>query len=401
MMKKIAVLAVLFALVPFAGAASAPDLRVNLVNSEPVPLQTGEYADLWLEVVNEHDVDAENVTVQFAPEYPFSVDAGQDTRFEFQTVTQFNEHLFHIQMKVDENAVAGNETMKFYVTSEETANTTRYVPVQIRTDDAAVAVEEVAFPDRVGPGTTNAMTLTLRNLADSHLKNLDVALDLSSKDLPFAASGTTGRRVESVAPNGTFQLTYDLQVDEGASNGVYKVPIDIAYENEAGTRFTQTEMTGVRVGGASELEVGVEERSLMAAGSSGDVTLRIVNRGEGTARFVSLSIPSGGDLEVLSRREVYLGDMEADDYQTATFEIYAPPDADSLDIPVRIDYKDVEGEPQASARNVSVALYSGDELSRYGLAGGSNPLVAVAVVAVLAVGGYLVWRRRRRRRREG
>ncbi len=391
-MRRLAALAVAFLMLVSAVSAADPD--VNLLKTEPVPVKTGEYADVWVEVVNNDTDPAENVTVEFEPTYPFSVDPDEETSWKFREIDGFEENQVHLQVRVDENAVEGESELKFWVESDDTARVTERLPVQVRSDDNLLEVSGVEFPGTVRPGSTNTMELELRNRADSSLKNIDVSLDLSTT--PFATVETTRKRVQRMETGAEESVEFDLLVDGDADNGLYKIPVLLEYENRAGTEFTLEQSTGIVVGGEEDLEVGVEERELLQPGTTGTVTLRIVNRGDGKARFVSLKIQDSETHEVVSSRSVYLGDMQPDDYQTAEFRIYAARDASGLSLPVELDYTAPAGVQESENRNVEIKLYGQDEMRRYGLSSGGNVIMYLAAAAVLAGLTFFYWRRRKR-----
>ncbi|MDY6776744.1 MAG: COG1361 S-layer family protein [Candidatus Nanohaloarchaea archaeon] len=395
--ERLLVLAVFLALVLPAASAQrkSVDVDVQKIKTEPVPLQTSEYADIWLKVENNGSLKAEDVTLEYKPTFPFSVDPDEQTRWNIGTLYSGQTYHVHLQVKVDENAVSGTNRLEFRWTSG-TGDTwiTEKVPVEVRTDDAALAVREVGFPANVAPGTSNTMTLTVENLADSYLKNIDVSLDLSG--LPFATAETTRERIQKLAPGKTSEVSFTLVSDQSAENGVYKLPITLQYENEAGTSFTREQTTGIVVGGSSNLQVSVDERDLYTPGSTGSVTFRIVNRGQGEASFVSMQILPSEDYEVLSARSVYLGDMEPDAYQTAAFDIHTSNTVSNLTVPVKLEYRD-SGVQKEEVRRISLRLYTPDEMKRFNLAGGGNTVLYVLVaLAVLAAAG-VYWRRRKRR----
>ncbi len=130
-------------------------LTVQLIKTDPVPLQTSEYADVWLKVSNRGLNELENVTIKFEPSYPFSVDPDEETEWDLGTMHPLEEYRVHLQVKVDENAVHGENYFKIYTEIDGTSANLRKIPVQIRTDDAALVIHRINFPDNVAPGTSS------------------------------------------------------------------------------------------------------------------------------------------------------------------------------------------------------------------------------------------------------
>lgn len=375
-----------------AAGQQSVELTVEKIRTEPVPLQTGEYADVWVKVENEGGATARNAVVEFVPTFPFSVDPDERTRWELGRLPPAQEYHIHMQVRVSPNAVHGTNDLRFRTTNGD-ISITRDVPVEVRTDDAALVVSAINFPDTVAPGTTRTMNLTLTNRADSVLKNIETLLDLSADTLPFGTAETTLKRVQRIEPGGTASVTYRLHADEDAENGVYKVPLTLEYEDEAGTGFTREMQTGVVVGGAVNLDIGVQERDLLQAGTTGTVTLRVVNRGEGQARFSRLTLGESETFERVSTPSIYLGNMEADDFQTAEYRLYATPGTDTLEIPVTVAYRDAQGTGMFTD-TVTVDLYDGAALSRYNLDGSGTPWPLILLAVVVVAGAAYWWRRR-------
>lgn len=379
----------------FAAAQSSVQIEIEKRTMEPTPLKTSEYADIWLEVRNRGDTAANGVEVTFNENYPFSVDPDERTHWDIGELVPGEEYQIHLETRVDENAVHGNNSLKFTSEASPGIQIEHKVPVEVRTDNEILAVTGVNKSEKVAPGSSDRLTLNMRNLADSHLKNIEVSLDISDDDLPFVTRGASTKNIEKVAPGERTSLSFRLSVDESAENGVHKLPIDITYENEAGTEFERTTYTGLVVGGTPQLEVGVNNENQFTAGSTDTVTLRVVNRGQGSADFVQLALEPSENYEIISPDTVYLGDMDPDDFQTAEFNIHVKQSATDLQLPVELSYKDDAGE-KTEGSTVDLKLYTQQELEEFGLAQGGSYL-PIAVVAVLVIAGIYYWRRRKKK----
>lgn len=373
-------------------AQSSTQIQINKTNMEPTPLQTSEYGDVWLEVTNEGDSTARDVKVEFNENYPYSVDPGEKTSWDLGTLVPGEEYQIHLEVKVDENAVEGTNPLSFTTSTRPDVQIEQEVDVEVRTDNSILSVEEVNLSDKVAPGSSERMELTLKNMADSYLKNIEVKLDLSEK-IPMATQNSAVKNLEKIKPGQEGKISFNLQVDESAENGVIRLPIMLTYENEAGTEFTKETSTGVVVGGEPQLEVGINSENQLSAGKTQTITLRVVNRGHGSAGFTELEIQDGENYEIISPNSVYIGEMDADDYQTAEFEIYVENGVESLSMPVELDYE-ADGD-QRNTQVLEPRIYSSSELRRYGLNGGNNIWMFGVAAVVLIAGGAYYWRRKR------
>jgi hypothetical protein len=294
-----------------------------------------------------------------------------------------------IQVKVSENAVFGTNSLKIRKSSDNETFITEQIPLEVRTDDRSLVVSDLSFPERVEPGSSSEMNITLENQANSNFRNIDVTLDVT--DLPAAPQETSRKRISSIGPEESETASFMLNVDQDAENQLYQMPIEITYQNQAGQEFTTTQTTGVSVGGYPNIDVAIDESDIRTAGR-GTVTLRILNRGEGQARFAEVTLEESDQYEILSQDSIYLGTMIADDYQTAEFEIFVE-EGETLELPVSVDYRTGEGD-QTERFTVERELYSSSELQRYTGGNGGLPIVP-AVVILLLIGAVYIWRRRR------
>ena len=383
-------------LIAFTGIVNAQGASTNLemevVRAEPMPLQAGEYADIWIRVTNTGSADASNPTFEIVDSFPFQ--GTESTEWSPRGGLGAGETVtWRTQVKVNENAVFGQNDLDIRKTSGNSDTwVTDSLNLSVRTDDRSLIVSDLDFPERVEPGSKGEMTLTLENLANSRFRNIDVNLDVS--EIPVAPRETSRKRISSVGAGETENVTFNLDVDGDAENQLYKLPIQIDYQNQAGQELSVTETTGINVGGFPNIDVGVDESDIRSSGQRGTVTFRVLNKGEGQARFVGVELEETDQYEIVSEDSIYLGSMIADDYQTAEFDVYVNEDVENLEMPVNVEYRDGEGD-QMNQFNVERELYSSSELSKYGMGQSGSLLIPVAVVVLLVAGGVYYWRKKR------
>ena len=388
-MKRLALITALVIL--FSGFSTATQIDVQKMTTEPDPLEIGQYADVRFKVTNAGNEDVENLSVSFEENYPFSVDEDNQKRWNIASFESGDAYDFRVPVRVDPNAFQGEETLEVTV-SEGDSSRTYEMPVELKADDDGLVVESVSFPEKVGPGTSRTMNVTLENTANTYFRNVELSLN-PGQNTPAVISGTSSRRVGSMESGEQRELSYRLNVDESAENGVYSIPIQLDYENEAGASLSRSESTGIVVGGNPNIEAGLNDGEGLDAGSTGTATLRFVNRGEGTAKFVKIDVQDSDNYTLISGGSVYLGDMSPDDYQTAEVEVYADSGSDALEIPVDITYQE-NGEERTVTQQVNVDVLNSEERQRYGADSGNPVLPAVLVLIVLGLGIYY-WRRKR------
>ena len=394
-MKKIFLFLVIFFAVPSLSSAqgSSTDLELNITQTEPVPLQAGEYADLWIRVTNTGSSDAEDAEVEIVEEFPFHLD-DRKKKWKFGEIDSGERYQFRAKLRVDENAVFGENDLKFRVSSgNQNTSYTETIPLEVRTDDRSLIISELDFPERVEPGSSSEMNLTLENLANSRFRNIDVSLDVS--DIPVATRETNRKRIRSLGPKSSENISYTLNIDSDAENQLHKLPVEINYQNQAGQEFTVTENTGINIGGYPSIDVDIDSSEVRTSGR-GTVTFRIINRGQGQARFAEINLEETDRYDIISQDSIYLGSMIADDYQTAEFDVYINEGEGNVVFPVTVDYRSGEGD-QSREFEVENELYSSSQLDRYGMSKNGSSWIIIPVVLVVLGGAVYLWRRRRKK----
>jgi len=394
-MKKQTVLitAILFLTTLTAAEGSAVEIETELVTKEPTPLQAGEYANIWIEVKNSGDTEASNVDVELKENYPFSVEEGERGNWSFDSLERGETRQIRAQVRVDNKAVQGENELKLRTETSNQVGIEHKIPVEVRVDDTALVINSIDFPERVTPGATNSMDIELENRANGYFRNVDVNANIESEDL--TAIGSSRERVQLMDPMSTETVSFDINVDEDADNGVYSIPLDFRYQNEMGDVIETTQNAGLVVGGEPQLTAGIENTDIRTPGTRDTVTFNVINQGDGQASFVNLYLEGSDSFEVLSESNEYIGSMISDDYQTAEFEVYVEDDAESLEFPLNLEYQNEQGERVNQTLNVERQLYTSDELRRYGLSDEGTSRVLAGLVLVALVAGIYYWRRRK------
>lgn len=368
------------------------NLEMEVLDTEPVPLQSGEYADIWIRVTNTGDTIAQEPVFEVQDNFPFTP-TGRTEWSPPGGLDRQESYTMRVQVKVDENAVFGENDLEIRKSSgNQNAWVTETIPLEVRTDDRSLIINDLDFQERVEPGSSAEMIIGLKNLANSNFRNIDVSLETS--ELPISTRETSRKRVSSIGAENPEEVSFTLDIDDDADNELYDLPITIDYQDQAGNELTMTETTGVNIGGYPNIDVAIEDSDIRTEGR-GEVTFRILNRGEGQARFAEVQLEDSEQYEILSEDSIYLGSMIADDYQTAEFDIYVEEFGDgTLDLPVTVNYRDGEGD-QTSEFEINRRLYSSSELRQYGLdQSGTSWIVILALLGIAAAGVYY-WRRKR------
>ena len=416
-MKKYILLMVFILAAGFALAAvntqymgKAPDLRVSISMQDPDPVEPGKEVEASFKIEN-NGTTANGVVFEILPEYPFSLVPGEVAVKTIGTVgTSQNGKqsvVVRYRLKVAQDSIDGNHEIKVRYKSEGFDSWTGidglYIKVQSR--DVIIGVEKFAAePSVVAPGSKAKLTITLRNYATSLLKDVKVVLDLGKSGdevTPFSPIGSTNEKVLAyLEPESSESMEFELIADPDAVSKSYKIPISIKYSDALGRNFSKSNIVTMIVGGKPDVSVGIGSSTIYTAGTAGEITVKIVNKGLPDMKFVNLKLDKSDKYRIISPAEVYIGNIDSDDYETADFSLYVEKTSEKkITLPLTLEYKDSNNKDYANTVNLELPLYTSSEAKKLGLIKGNGTFTKIILVA-LAVAGvffYLRWRKHKKK----
>ena len=111
-------------------------------------------------------------------------------------------------------------------------------------------------------------------------------------------------------------MNFDLIALPDAEGGIYKIPIEITYTDEAGTSYTKDDYISLKLSSTPDLLIHVDSSEINADMKSGTVVLKIINRGLTNIKLLTAELDEGEGYEIMSQPEVYVGNIDSDDYET-------------------------------------------------------------------------------------
>lgn len=249
---------------------------------------------------------------------------------------------------------------------------------------STLTVESVSkAPDQINPGDIISLGITLENDGSEDLKDIRVSIDLTN--IPIAPLESSEAFIEEIDNDEKGLATFSLQAFPDAVPGVYKIPVKISAENQDIQTFTS-----ITIDSHPNLEVGVEESTIVTTNEKGKIVIRFVNTGDGEVKFLSAKIPRLSSYEVLTQNTFYIGNIEPDDFETIEAEILVKESIQA--IPLEVSYKDSFNREFKRVYALEVKTYSPEEAKQLGLTqSSSTPFVITIIVIALIL--YFVYRR--------
>lgn len=406
----------------WAQAFSTPTISISLLNQDPDPVGPGEYVELRFKVINQRaGSSANDLELRLNPEYPFTLDPNEDAVKLVGDLPALgdgeNALIVKYKLKIDESAVEGVNKVNLEYRHNNLAWISQEFNVNVQTRDANIAVISVeTVPEKIKPGDETTVKVKIKNMADSTMRDVALKLDLtyssvlttatlvSFDSLPFAPLGSsTEQKISSLKPNEVHEFEYKLISYSDAESKVYKVPIVITYYDELETQYTKNDILGLIVGSKPDLSVIVDETDLMVGKRTGTVSIRFINKGFSDVKFLDVTVPSNGKYELLSPEEVYVGNVDSDDYETADFKIYLKEDVKEeheITLPVKVEYRDANNNIYTENIELAVHIHTSSKIT------GVNPmqsligtLFGLGFLVLIALGFFFLGRRVGRRKK--
>jgi len=381
------------------------DVRVSFVNQEPDPAEPGKYVDVRFKFENNGFDQAKEVVIELLPEYPFSLDPGKSAIKKLGALhaRQLGETavIIKYKLRIDKNVVEGENELKLRYKFDgygwiEPDN----FNINIQTHDAILAVDAVSIDKKtLEPGSSGIVKIKLANKADSTLKNIKVTLGLG--DLPLVPIDSTNEKsIYKIDSRQSYEFEFKVLAKPNADSGVYNVPLSVSYLDELGKSYLKNVTIGLTIGAKPDLSITLDDSEIYESGKSGEIFVKIVNKGVTDIKFMNIKLMPSDNYRILSNDEVYIGNIDSDDYETADFELFIGGSKEKkVSLPVVLEYKDANNNDFKERIELTLDLYSASEAKKFGLKKG-NGFVGNLVIVVIVVAGLFIYRKWRKHKKK-
>ncbi len=246
--------------------------------------------------------------------------------------------------------------------------------------------------DTLYPGDSAKMTIRYENDLNKDIE--DVTFSMAFAGLPISSSGSSEDSIKEILDGDRDKFVFVLRADNSAKPGDYDIPYVLSYRNDSAKIVIQEGTIGIKISGRTEIDFSSSVDNPII-NQRGKITLKIINKGDGEARFTSVKIlPEGYTL--LSEDNVYIGTVNADDFESATFDVlFNSAKARLVGI---LEYKDLENNKLTKNIEIPLKIYTKEEAIKQGIITKNNTGLYIAIgVALIII--WLIVRAIRKRMR--
>ncbi|MDD5253861.1 MAG: hypothetical protein PHG05_02015 [Candidatus Nanoarchaeia archaeon] len=366
----------------------------TLLKYEPYPLTAGESFEAWLNLKNLGESDSGKVEVEFTGTAPFKI-YGQNP-VTISDIPEGAEAVFKFErIMIDSDLIEGTYDLKFkiYTRGNKKEFQTIRVPVEIRTLVPIIDIKAYSDPEYLEQGAKGRVVIELSNMESSIMKEVNIDLILPSEFIPLGS--TTEKKIPVLKAGEKAYLFFDVIPSSDAVSKAYSVPFTLTFFDESGENHTKTDSFGLLVQKPISYELNLEESDNFIRGKTGKVVLSISNIGPTEIKYMTMEILPSEEYEVIGNSKTYLGNLEADDFESGQFTVNAQKSKE-INLRVQLKYKDGFNKDYSEIKEIPLRIYSNSELKAYGLNGGGGnsivSLIFIIIIILLVYWTYKAWR---------
>jgi len=359
------------------------NLEATFINSDPVPLQSGEDGDITFKVVNNGDTEASDVQVQLLDTYPFEAKPDRKRNYSLGTLSQGQEYQISTEVLVAEDAPDGSNNFRARITTGEFTRTVN-IPVEVQSENIDLNLANLKTqPQQLMPDTeNNVMTVEVVNNGEKTAENTVLELDLPDY-FERTSSFSSRQALGNLAPGEVKPAEFNFDITEEAPSGAITLEGTMSYTSgDSSSEVTEDVSFNVNLEGRPQFEI-TEVESNLQTGSTGELRITVENTGDEDSSSTRIrALDSSDQPFTYDSSSQYIGTLEPNQSGTAVFEVETDSDASAKDYLIDFEVRGVKGrEVFVEDSTVEASVSNGDS--------GSSPVIPIAVIlAVLGIAGF-------------
>ena len=338
-------------------AVSAADAPIIQVSIENIHLTAGEVNEIKVVLKNTGDYNIYDVEA-FITSSVSGVTILTYQQKVFNQISSSKSKSYEPQLYLAEDLALGAYTLSLTVVYGRTGSSLQAsvtVPIGIVVDESYVpkikynpSQESV----KVKSGTENYVEFGFTNNWDQNITNVEFTISSATSSISIIDNINTV--VDFMAPNDSVTLKPVISITEGTSLGTYTITATATYRDVEGNRYHQVFTLPMNLDSASAIRNTIITIDSMEVGQEsivpGDIfTIRLTVVCSGADSYNLLSSMSFGTLSSISPispTTVSLGDLEAGNMVTTSYQLLAAGDVSAGQYPITttVTYTDSKGQ---------------------------------------------------------
>jgi hypothetical protein len=395
---KLAIPVLALLLVGAAASQRGPtnQMEATLLTTDPVPLQTGEDADINFKIENKGTAEADNVEVRIVDSYPFRLKPDRQRNYSIGSIKPGEAYYISTDILVEEGASDGSHDLKVEI-AQSGFSRVADIPLEVQGTEVDLNLANLkTAPDELMPDTEdNKLTLSVVNNGDEEAENVVVDLDYPEF---FEERSSFSRRqaLGNLDAGETKKAEFFFDLAGDAPEGPVEIPSTIRYTSDDSTaEIEKTETFNAYISAKPQYEV-VNVSSNLERGSRGKVEIEVRNTGNEESVSTRIRVLDSSDQPFsYASSSQYIGTLEPGQTGTAIFEVTPESDAETKDYLVDFEIRGKKDTTVFTEDTTLKLSVNGSESQ------GSSLLLPVIAGAVLVIAAIAYFFRERIRELAG
>ncbi|MFH1404225.1 MAG: hypothetical protein ABIH11_08160 [Candidatus Altiarchaeota archaeon] len=403
-----------FGLMMLAAHCAAGQLLVDSLSTNPSYIEAGDNVDVYVKfhedpstwkLTSVKSSSGERIPVGKDKDvyYVSRISAADDISRQY-LILKIGErdvgHLYYgeswttpFEIKVKDTAPEGIYGLEFQIVETNIAKTAPYEVVMTKRFNLTVEGNPklaITSDSELTAGETEKFKVSVSNVGGGIAKHVTVELNATD---PLTVLKSSSTYVGDMSGRTFKDLSYELHVDSAATPKAYTIPVDIRYTDRNGVDQTVKKNLGVKVAGMPMVTASLEEFEDFKAGTTGKVTVSVINKGFIDAKFLSVQMLDTDDYTVTSNSDIYIGNLASDDFETEDFTVkVAEGVSGKMPLKVKVSYtEENNNQMHVEERKLEMNVMSDDEYyKQHPKTNGTQQLVSAVMLLPAIVVAYIV-----------
>lgn len=363
--------------------STGPELNAVMINTDPVPVQSGEDAEITFRVYNSGGETAQGLEVSVVDSFPFDLKPDRTRSYSIGHLASGESiQLPTAEVLVSEDAPDGRNEFKVRIETENGVHTKTF-PVQVQSQDIKVDLANLkTTPTQLMPDMENAkMTVETVNNGEKTAENVVVKTRLP-ESFEQTSSFSTRQSLGNLPPGQVKPATFTFDVEESAEKGTVEIPTNITYTTgDSDTRIREETEFSFHLSGRPQFEITNVESDL-STGRSGEIELTVTNTGQEQASSTRVRVIDSSDQPFsYDSGNQYVGTLEPGQNGTVIFDVTADQEATAKDHLIDFEIRGVKDtQTYVEDTTAEITVNEGQERDS------DFSLIPIAVAIAVAVG---------------
>ncbi len=347
-------------MVPFISGATTDFDIINLsaktYNYSPAPVSPGQEFSIWIQLTNNSNVVAKNVSYILEPKYPFTLSDFNNSEVVVSSIAPYQSTIIKYTLKTDLQAIDGTYDLEFKFKREgtNTYSIEKY-KIDVVSDNAVLELIRTEVSE-ISIGSDGTIDLTIKNLGTKDIKNIFMTLN-DSEDVVKVINLKT-MFFENLKSGGEIKVSYKIVVSKLANKKSYTLPLEIKY-SDSSNDYLISRNVGVLLNDNPNMVINITSigqiNNKIFTNNKEKIDVEIYNVGNIDAESVYVELNTTiTDINP----KYFIGSIEKDNYDNVTLEFLTKSDLKSGSYPIEVivNYKDSSLKQQTIKKVMTVEV---------------------------------------------